>query len=188
MIKFFEWLWFRCIKNWWSKLRWYKYCKASSEPVPKVNNDSDIKDNLRWIYSSFNWQMDGIKDAFDTYYPPQHAFNLAYEANIDNVTWDGDCDDYHGAIYHLLHENGYDVALITLATIPITKSHTMTAIRFTEEDGTVSYKVVNYTHIIGPYKSLQEFVDNYGTPVRYWCLQKYNYDKGTYYNIDINEF
>ena len=187
-IKFFEWLWLRGIKNWWSKLRWGKASKEKSYEVPPVNNSNMKKEILR-LNKGYTWKMDGFDDLFDTYMPAPYAYNRMMDyVNDEGERLVCDCDDVHGAILNLLHQNGYDVALITLATIPITESHTMTAIKDIAEDGTVTYRVVNYTSIKGPYKNLQEFVDNYGTPVRYWCLQKYDFEKGKYYNIDKEIF
>lgn len=121
--------------------------------------------------------LDTIEDVYDITVPETHNFLLDAGVFVHN------CDDYHGAVLNMLDHNGYDAALITLATIPITQSHTMTAYRKVDDNGIVSYYVVNYTVIKGPYKNLSEFVADYGTPVRYWCLQKYNYKKGKYYNI-----
>lgn len=187
-VKFFEWLWLRGIKNWWSKIRWCKESKEESLEVPEIT-DKNLKSECQKLYRGFDWHMDGIDDLFDTYMPAPYAYNRAYKCiNEGEPPLDGDCDDFHSAVFNMLAKNGYDVALITVATIPITESHTMTAIKDVAEDGTVSYRVVNYTSIKGPYKNLQEFVDNYGTPVRYWCLQKYDFEKGKYYNIDKDTF
>lgn len=190
MIKFFEWLWLRCIKNWWSKIRWNKESKEESLNVPKIKTDSQIKGECKNLYSGFTWKMDGIKDAFDTYMPAQYAYNrmVEYMDGSSDNKMEGDCDDFHAGIYHALQENGYDVALITLATIPITQSHTMTAIKYKNKDGSTYYKIINYTILDGPYNTLQDFVDNYDFPVRYWCLQKYNLEKGKYYNINKEDF
>lgn len=190
IVKFFEWLWLRGIKNWWSYLRWHKYVKEESMDVPLIETDSQIISACRDLYRGFEWEMDGLADAFDTYVPAQYAYNrmTEYINDISEDKYRDDCDGFHAGVYHMLQENGYDVALITLATIPITESHTMTAIRYEEDDGSVYYKVVNYTALKGPYKTIQEFVDNYGTPVRYWCLQKYDLEKGKYYNIDKEDF
>ena len=115
---------------------------------------------------------------YDITVPGTHNFLLDAGVFVHN------CDDFHAGILHLLQENGYDTALITLATIPITQSHTMTAFRKRLGNDTYDYYVINYTRCLGPYDNLQDFVDNYGTPVRYWCLQGYNLEKGKYYNID----
>lgn len=188
IIVFFERLWLRGIKNWWSKLRWYSKSKEESYDVPLVTTDEELIETARDVYAHFNWEMDGIKDAFDTYYPIPYAYNLYFQAKQLNGTFSGDCDDHHGVILHILNQNNYNAAAITLATIPVTESHTMTTFKRLNENGSVEYYVVNYTRLLGPYNSLQEFVDTYGTPVRYWCLQKYDYDKGMYYNIDKEDF
>ena len=184
-IKFWEWLWLRCIKNGWSKLWWCRKTKVPSEPVYEIN-DTTMMGVARELYYSFDWKMDGVGDGFDTYAPAQWAYNRMYLYNEGKAEerYVDDCDGYHAGILHLLQENGYDTALITLATIPITQSHTMTAFRKKLGDDTYDYYVINYTQCLGPYNNLQDFVDNYGTPVRYWCLQKYNLEKGKYYNID----
>ena len=119
---------------------------------------------------------------YDITVPETHNFLLDCGIFVHN------CDDFHGVILHILNQNNFDAAAITLATIPITESHTMTAFKRINDNGSVEYYVVNYTRLLGPYYSLQDFVDDYGTPVRYWCLQKYNYDKGMYYNIDKEDF
>lgn len=185
IVKFFEWFWLNCMKNWVSKLRWCRKTKVPSEPVYEIN-DTTMMGVVRELYYGFDWHMDGIDDLFDTYMPAQYAYNLMYNYIEDKSEEKnpGDCDDFHAGILHLLQENGYDTALITLATIPITQSHTMTAFRKKLGDDTYDYYVINYTRCLGPYDNLQDFVDNYGTPVRYWSLQGYNLKKGKYYNID----
>ena len=185
MIKFFEWLWLRGIKNWWSKLRWWKASKEKSYEVPKFDGLYAGMSEVSKLDRGYKWEMDGIDDLFDTYMPAPYIYNRM----MDYINGKGerircDCDDVHGAILNLFEHNGYDVALITLATIPITESHTMTAIREVNDEGVVKFYVVNYTSLRGAYTNLEDFVNNYGTPVRYWCLQKYDYKKGKYYNID----
>ena len=189
VIKFFEWLWLKGIKNWWSKLRWWKQAKVESEPVPEIKKDeSNLLEEIKKVNDGFKWEMDGVKDLFDTYMPATYAYNETYKATHEGTEkLEGDCDDIHGAIYHLLNENGYDVALITLVTIPITKSHTMTAIRDVDSNGNVTYRVVNYRLVKGPYTKLEDFVDTYTHPVRYWQLNKFDYEKGRYVNIDYKK-
>lgn len=184
MIKFFEWLWLRGIKNWWSKLRWWKASKEPSGEVMKTT-DTTIQENCRYLYQGFDWVMDGIDDLFDTYMPAPYAYNRCIDALTKEGAkkLDGDCDDFHGAVLNMLDHNGYDAALITLATIPITQSHTMTTYRKVDGQGYISFYVVDYTRLLGPYKNIEDFVNDYNPPVRYWCLQKYDYKKGKYYNI-----
>lgn len=188
IIVFFEKLWLRGIKNWWSKLRWYSKSKEESYDVPLVTTDEEILEVAKDVYAYFTWKMDGIMEWFDTYLPIPYAYNLYIDAKQSNEKYIDDCDGFHGVILHILNQNNFDAAAITLATIPITESHTMTTFKRINENGSVEYYVVNYTRLLGPYYSLQDFVDDYGTPVRYWCLQKYDYDKGIYYNIDKEDF
>ena len=188
IIVFFEKLWLRGIKNWWSKLRWYSKSKEESYDVPLVTTDEEILEVAKDVYAYFTWKMDGIMEWFDTYLPIPYAYNLYIDAKQSNEKYIDDCDGFHGVILHILNQNNFDAAAITLATIPITESHTMTTFKRINDNGSVEYYVVNYTRLLGPYYSLQDFVDDYGTPVRYWCLQKYNYDKGMYYNIDKEDF
>lgn len=188
IIVFFEKLWLRGIKNWWSKLRWYSKSKEESYDVPLVTTDEEILEVAKDVYAYFTWKMDGIREWFDTYLPIPYAYNLYIDAKQSNEKYIDDCDGFHGVILHILNQNNFDAAAITLATIPVTESHTMTAFKRINENGSVEYYVVNYTRLLGPYYSLQDFVDDYGTPVRYWCLQKYDYDKGMYYNIDKEDF
>lgn len=187
-MKFLEWLWLNYIKNFFSKIRWHKEAKEESLEVPVIT-DSNLRSECQKLYRGFDWHMDGIDDLFDTYMPAPYAYNRAYECiTYGKDPLNGDCDDFHSAVLNMLAKNGYDVALITLATIPVTESHTMTVIRDTSEDGTHTYRIVNYTIIRGPYKTLEEFVESYGTPVRYWSLQGYDFEKGEFYNIDKETF
>ena len=120
---------------------------------------------------------------YDITVPDTHNFLLEAGVFVHN------CDGFHAIAYHILKNNGYNVALITVVTKPFTQSHTMTAIRdVNSETGEVSYRIVDYTAVKGPFSTLQEFVDQYNLPVRYWCLQAYNYDKGKYYNVKKKEF
>lgn len=181
-IKFFEWVWLRGIKNWWSKLRWWKQSSEPSVNVPAIT-DTNLLQACRNLYNGFNWHMDNAYDLFDTYMPAPYAYNRCVAwGNNEAGKLEGDCDDFHGAVLNMLDFNKYDAALITLATIPITQSHTMTIYKKNEKN-TIKYYIINYIEILGPYSSIKDFIQDYNVPVRYWCLQKYNYRKGKYYNI-----
>lgn len=78
-------------------------------------------------------------------------------------------------MWHVLNANSIECALITLVTKPFTKSHTMCAYKV-KESGVTKYYVVDYNRIKGPYKDLESFVDSYRLPVRYWQLDKYDYE------------
>lgn len=56
-------------------------------------------------------------------------------------------------------------------------SYALRKIEYKNKDGSIYYKIINYTVLDGPYNTLQDFVDNYDFPVRYWCLQKYSLEK-----------
>lgn len=190
MIKLIAMFWCNVWRNFWSWIRWHKYTKIESMPVPEVN-DKNLRTTLFRRYSRYQWTADGIDELGDSFRPPQYNFNESEKAVMDSSAGPlrGDCDDYHSMVYHILKNNGYNVALITVVTKPFTKSHTMTVIRdVNESTREISYRVIDYTAVKGPFSTLQEFVDQYSLPVRYWCLQAYNYDKGKYYNVKKKEF
>ena len=186
-MKFLSMIWLKCLRNFWSSIRWIKERKEVSKDVIKVN-DNNLVSTLRDVYSHFKWTMDDWTQLFDSMQPASYLYNQYLECKEDSSKVLDDCDGYHTIIYHILKNNGYDVALITVATKPITQSHTMVVIRDINENGGVSYRVVNYMLVKGPYKTIEEFVDNYNYEVIYWCLDKYNYETNKFYGIDREDF
>lgn len=188
MVNFFITLWMKYLRNFWSMIRWNGKRKIDSEPVFEVTDDN-LQSTLKDVYSHYVWTMDDISQLLDSICPPPYLYNwyldIKNSDSSDKVK--GDCDDYHALIYHLLINNGYDAALITFATKPITKSHTMTVIKDTAEDGTVSYRVIDYTSI-KTYASLEEFAESYKYPVRVWTLDMYDYRTRRFRNLDPSEF
>ena len=190
MIKLIAMFWCNVWRNFWSWIRWHKYTKIESMPVPEVN-DENLRTTLFRRYSAYDWTADDITELGDSFCPPQYCFNENEKAMMKTPKgkYEDDCDGWHAMVYHILKNNGYNVALITVVTKPFTQSHTMTVIRdVNESTGEISYRVVDYTAVKGPFSTLQEFVDQYSLPVRYWCLQAYNDKKGKYYNLKKKEF
>lgn len=181
IIVFFESLWCKHLKHFWSKIRWCRKRKEKSREVVTVD-DAGLYPLLKDIYAHFEWTMDDWTELFDSFTPAPYLYNLYDEAKKnENVVLD-DCDGYHTIIYHILKNNGYNVALITCVTKPITKSHTMCLIK--DDNGT--YRVINYTRVYR-YPSIEKFIENYSTPVRFWCLDRYDYDKNVFYSIEPEE-
>ena len=185
IIVFFEMLWCKHLKHFWSKLRWWKQRKEVSKEVIHVD-DTNLKAMAQDVYRNYKWTMDDWTEFFDSMRPAPSLYNeyLAAKETPEADKVLDDCDGFHTIIYHILKNNGYNVALITVVTNPITKSHTMCLIK----DGPKSFRVVNYTTIKGPYATIQEFIDDYSTPARCWCLDGYNYEKKKFYNIDEKRF
>lgn len=188
MINFFIELWIKYIRNFWSLIRWNGKRKIDSEEVIEVN-DNNLKTTLADIYSHYTWTMDDISQLGDSLRPAPYLYNwyLTAKASTTNEKVKDDCDGYHTIVYHILKNNGYNVALITVATKPITKSHTMTVIKDTNDDGTVSYRVIDYKNIKS-YASLEEFVVNYTYTVRVWSLDVYNYEARRFKHLDESNF
>ena len=134
--------------------------------------------------------MDGVDELFDTYMPVEHMYNQYRDSKANNTLFLGDCDDYASVAYHILHENGYNVASITIATNPASDSHTMVIYRDTDD----CLVLVNYS-VLRKYdkdKTVQDVVDDYNRiykykPEYYWTLHKYDYDKHEYYVLDDKE-
>lgn len=188
MVNFFITLWMKYLRNFWSMIRWCGKRKIDSEPVFEVT-DSNLKATLRDVYSHYTWTADDLSQLGDSICPPPYLYNwyldIKNSESSDKVK--GDCDDYHALIYHILKNNGYEVALISLATKPITQSHTMTVIKDTAEDGSVSYRVIDYTSV-KTYASLEEFIGSYKLPVRVWTLDIYDYEARRFRNLVPNKF
>lgn len=187
MIKLFAMIWLNLLRNSWSNLRWCKQRKEVSRDIVTVN-DNNLRSVLSNINSHFDWTMDDWTQLFDSVCPAPYIYNRYLEAKENNTDFTGDCDDYHTVVYHILKNNGYDVALITLVTKPFTQSHTMCAIRDVDKNGRVSYRVVDYSQVKGPYSTLDSFVEDYSLPVRYWHLDRYNYEKNKFESVDKKEF
>lgn len=190
MLKFLAMIWLEGVRNFWSNLRWCRHRKDESEAIPEVNADN-LNSVLREVYNNFEWTMDDWTQLFDSVCPAPYIYNKYVEAEKTNSDFFGDCDDYHTVIYHILKNNGYDVALITVATKPINNSHTMCAIKEKIEENGVEktvYRIVDYTSLRGPYTSLQDFVDDYRYPVRYWKLDQWDYNKKKFRGVSKKEF
>lgn len=190
MLKFLAMIWLEGVRNFWSNLRWCRHRKDESEAIPEVNADN-LNSVLREVYNNFEWTMDDWTQLFDSVCPAPYIYNQYVEAEKNNTVFHGDCDDYHTVIYHILKNSGYDVALIAVATKPIQQSHTMCAIKEKIEENGVEktvYRVIDYTTIRGPYTSLQDFVDDYHYPVRYWSLDQWDYNKKKFRGVSKKEF
>lgn len=154
--------------------------------APKYKNLSKYfssAEEMKELAASYNHKVVKV-EFFDSTEPVyditvEHTHNFLLDAGV----FVHNCDGFHSVVYHLFQQNGYDCALITLVTKPFTKSHTMCAFRIKD-----AYYVVNYQRISGPYMSLQDFVDAYNDPVRYWNLQKYDYSTRKFYTVTDESF
>lgn len=168
-----------------------KYLDEEPYPVEeKIASLDKAKEVFRGVYRCFDWTMDGVDELFDTYMPVEHMYKQYRDSKANNTLFLGDCDDYASVAYHILHENGYNVASITIATNPASDSHTMVIYRDTDD----CLVLVNYS-ILRKYdkdKTVQDVVDDYNRiykykPEYYWTLHKYDYDKHEYYVLDNKE-
>ena len=190
IVGFVAMVWLRYIKPSWSHFRWRDRLAGDTLPVPKnIITRADIQSFLNECYPVFDWTMDDITQLTDTFYPLPYIYNEYYDAKKagGGNKFKGDCDDYHSVVWHVLNYNSIDCALITLVTKPFTKSHTMCAYKATEGGRTVYY-VIDYNWIRGVYTSLEDFVNAYKLPVRYWQLDKYDYGKRKFYYVDKKKF
>ena len=190
MMKFLAMVWLECLRNFWSNLRWCTHRKDTTKEIPTVNADN-LNSTLREVYNNFEWTMDDWTQLFDSMRPAPYVYNLYFGAENTKTDFKDDCDGFHTVIYHILKNNGYDVALITVATKPIKNSHTMCAIKEKIEENGVEktvYRIVDYTSLRGPYTSLQDFVDDYRYPVRYWKLDQWDYNKKKFRKVSKKEF
>ena len=128
MMKFLAMVWLECLRNFWSNLRWCAHRKDTTKEIPTVNADN-LNSTLREVYNNFEWTMDDWTQLFDSMRPAPYVYNLYFGAENTKTDFKDDCDGFHTVIYHILKNNGYDVALITVATKPIKNSHTMCAIK-----------------------------------------------------------
>ena len=191
IVKAFFKIWLDGIKPGWSKFRWRNYLDEEPYPVEeKITSLDEAKEVFRSVYRCFDWTMDGVDELFDTYMPVEHIYNQYRDSKSNNTLFLGDCDDYASVAYHILHENGYDVASITIATNPASDSHTMVIYRDTDD----CLVLINYS-VLRKYdkdKTVQDVIDDYNRiykykPEYYWTLHKYDYDKHEYYVLDNKE-
>lgn len=185
IVNFFIKLWCNYIKLFWSKIRWCGKRKIKAVPCTEsLTSLGDIRQMCKTVYRSFEWTMDDISELFDSFAPVEYLYNYYRDSEEAAEKFKDDCDGYHSVIYHILTQCGYDAALLTIATSPISKSHTMTLFKL---DG--KYYLVNYTSII-EYNTtdIQAIVDDYNNArgfkkEHHWVVQKYNYDKAAFYNV-----
>ena len=185
IIGFIAKIWLSYIKPYWSRFRWRDRLAGDTLPVPKnIITRADIQSFLNECYPVFEWTMDGITQLTDSYRPLPYLYNEYYDAKKAGgaAKFKDDCDGYHTVVWHVLNANSIECALITLVTKPFTKSHTMCAYKATEGGRTVYY-VIDYNWIRGVYTSLEDFVNAYKLPVRYWQLDKYDYEKQMFVKV-----
>ena len=191
MIKLFFKVWLDHIKLWWSKVRWFNKRKIESkECTEKVNSLTDIRLMCIDVDKRFEWTMDNIDQLFDSYRPTEYLYEMYHDSTIEKPFKD-DCDGFHTVIYHILKQNGYKCALLTIATNPMKYSHTMTL--FVDTDG--RYCLVNYNavHKYADGTTIQQIIDEYnyanGFKKEYfWTLHEYNYETKSFYKIDEKNF
>lgn len=181
--------WLNKVKPGWSRVRWGKHVEDAGLLVPEVKQDT-MRDFLYEAYASFKWTADGITQLFDAYQPIPFAWNQCKEAMESEGAkkFKGDCDDYHAMVYHVLTQNGFDCALITLMTKPLKNSHTMCMFIGKDQNGDNKYYVVDYNMVLGAYDKIEDFINGYRHDTRYWCLHKFNYDARKYYQVEPEEF
>ena len=182
IVIWFSKFWLNHFKPWWSRLRWYKHLEDESCAIPKVTRRT-MESALKDIYAHYKWKADGFSELTDSYRPIPYIYNMYVQAAESSTIFEDDCDGFHSVVYHMFEHNGYSCALLTMVTKPFKNSHTVCAFRIKD-----AYYVVNYQKISGPYTSLQDFVDAYKDPVRYWNLQKYDYEKHKFYTVAELEF
>lgn len=159
-----------------------KYKPRTSPNFDTINKFFESKEEAFELARTYNHKIASIEylsqteEVYDITVPGTNNFLLEAGVFVHN------CDGFHTIVYHILKNNGYNVALITCVTKPITKSHTMCLIK--DDNGT--YRVVDYTRVYR-YPSIEKFVENYSTPVRFWCLDRYDYDKNVFYSIEPEE-
>ncbi len=176
----------KLLRNIWSMIRWHKLRKVESDKMIPVDEFS-LKSALTDVYAHFKWTMDDWTQLFDSMKPAPYLYNEYLKSRVGDKVLD-DCDGYHTIVYHILKNNGFDVALLTVATDPIKESHTMCVIKDVDVVGEKSYRVIDYTSVSKSYSSIDEFISQYQPTVIYWCLDKYDYDKRRFVGVDKDEF
>ena len=178
-------------KPFWSSVRWCgKRKEEAVSLLDTVRNETELRSMLSNVNNHFHWTMDGITQLFDSYQPVEYLYNKYVECKTRDEKVEGDCDDAHSIIYHILKENGYDCVLFTIATRPISQSHTMVIYK---EVG--CYNLVNYRAVTHYPKgtTIQDIVDDYNKSRGYkkewyWNMHRYDYDKNKFYVVNKEDF
>lgn len=179
-------LWLDYLKPFWSRIRWCRKRKIEAYPLQDhITETYTIQTMCSDVYRKFTWTMDDITQLGDSYAPVEYMYNQYVDSATTGKKFQDDCDGFHSVIYHILTQNGYDCVLFTIATKPITKSHTM--VIFKKDD---CYYLINYTSVqkytVGT--TIQKIVDTYNAThglkkEHYWNLHKYDYDKNIFYTV-----
>ena len=174
------------IRPLWSRIRWAKENRGNSSPIERVHSILDIKQLVKTLNKSFCYTMDDISEAFDSLKPP----SMVYQSYVDGKFKD-DCDGFHTCVYHILANSKVECWLLTLITKDIMTSHTVLLFEFENK-----WYIDDYDYVHGGLDSVEEmvetykniFVKNYRTkPVIYINFLKYDYVKGTFYNVKESE-
>lgn len=188
-MKFLCKLWLDYIKPVWSKIRWKKINSIlpTQTNLLKAKSIRGIQEVCDTLYKHYRWKMDDVSELLDTYRPIGYLYNWYINSlNKDSIIVEDDCDGFHSIVYHILKSNNIQSCLLTIATRPITNSHTMTLFRYEGDIYLIDYNVL-YKYSAD--KTIQSIVDDYNTrnkykPEHYWTTHEYNYDKRLFYKVE----
>ena len=172
-MKFLYKIWINGLRQFWSKIRWYRQSKIISENV-QVVNDNNLSSILKDVYTHFEWVADGASQLFDSIRPAPALYNEYLNCITSNSKIKDDCDGFHAIIYHILNNSGYNVALLTMVTKPLKNSHTVVVVYDSTNN---SYRIIDYLHISKPYSTIEEYISKYTDEVVDWGLDRYDYKK-----------
>lgn len=178
-------------KPFWSAIRWGKQRKEEAVSFKDVLSDKyTMTQMLESVNNHFMWEMDDASQLWDSYQPVELLYNWYVCSKWEDDYFIGDCDDCHSVIYHILKNNGYDCVLFTIATRPITQSHTMVIYK---ENG--CYTLVNYRAVTHYPQgtTIQDIVDDYNKKHNfkkewYWNMHRYDYEKKKFYTVNKKDF
>lgn len=158
---------------------WQKHKKNEPATVPvaeedKCNTITKTREVVKRLYGKFVWTADSPVYLFDLMRTPAQCYgDFAKKGKLRD-----DCDGFHAAIYHALHDY-YECYLITCMTTPVSKSHTMLIFKYK----TLWY-LVDYANVKSAGSTIEEvisFITAYrDVPVNCYNLVEFDYKEDVF--------
>lgn len=143
----------------------------------KTYLDVDILTNN--VYKKFEWTRDGVDQLFDSICPPPYNY-VRYKTGVLK----DDCDGYHALMYHILHANGIECYLMSVADW--LWGHCILLFKLDNK-----WYTMDYTTIHKGFENVEDSIKEYDEDYAKRCRRKYldtngfveyDYEKGIWKN------
>lgn len=176
-----EWWWPR-----WSNFKFRKSLRTNIEIQidDRLGSLSDIRQEVKKLYSKFTWTKDGADQLWDAICPPPQNYQYYLDGELKD-----DCDGFHSLVYHVLFNN--NIKCYLLAVCAPKSSHCVLIFQYND-----LWYINDYSKIYGDFSTSAEAIQRYNEtyakrynskPVVYNCCESYNYDTGKFKSVKVSK-